>query len=239
MRSLLPTPDTVLTKDKSKQYAEYPSYGGEMQYAQIEGETIFVLSPPTCCKDYLTDALAWNDEDYPSTNIEPGNYKFFADYDKENTTLYLGFDVGGKIKVLNEFEESIGVEPTKHFRVGKVASAVCGDKWWMTTTIHFSMFMSLLRYIQAGSDVETFMAPKLLRGNDPYVQRVWNRMRLLPAALKKLDITIKRNSPSIELQHAMNGHYCLLTNTAIRSRLTYGPQLMEKAPELFETPLEA
>ena len=239
MRSLLPTPETVLTKDKSKLYAEYPSYGAELQYAQIEGDKVYVLSPPTCCKDYLTDALAWNDEDYDINQLGVGCYKFKADYDKENTTLYLGFYVGDKIKVLNEFEESIGVEPTKHFRVGQGASAVCGDKWWMTTTIHFSMFMSLLRYIQAGTDVDTLMTPTLQNGKDPYVRRIWSRMRLLPHALKKLDITIKRNSPTIELQHAMNGHYCLLTNAAIRPRLTYGPQLMERAPEVFSTPVEA
>lgn len=244
MRSSLPTPNTVLRLDESKQYATYVNYGVELSYAQIEDDVVYRLSPPTGCKDYLTDALAWNDENYPADKIGEGNYKFFADYDKENTTLLIGEDLTKRIHILNEYEDSIGVGLTKCFRVRDETysgySAVSGDPWWMTTTIHFSMFMSLCRYIMPGGAEDlTFMADNLNTGRDSYVRPIWNRLRILPQALKKLHtITRKRNSPTIELQHSMNGHYCFLTNSAMRGQLTYGPQMCEVAPELFMTPLK-
>jgi hypothetical protein len=197
-------------------------------FALVEGDTVYPLHDAIKCRDFLNDTLVWLEEGFTRPIY---GYKYKGPIDTEHTTFHLTFcdQVLKNFKLLNEFEESLGLERTAFYDVEDGSIVSRGDKWWMSSTLHLSWYTQCLRHCNYS----------LLTLQDSSSEHLINNLKgkywKIPAALRKLALTIKRNAPSTDSSmHDLNGFYTLMTSgVAIRKQLTYGPQLEAIAPELF------
>lgn len=198
----------------------------KFQFAMVEGDTVFPLHDPIKCRDFLNDTLVWLEEGF----IRPiYGFKYKGPIDTEKTTFRLTRcdKVPSNIEKLNAFEVELGLEPTQLIEVKGGSLVSQGDKWWMSTTLHLSWYTQALRHINYPLTIlEAVSGESLIQSLDG---KFWQ----IPAALRKLTLTIKRNAPNIDEMHDLNGFHTMMTASQIRNKLTYGPQLMAKSPELF------
>ncbi len=213
-----------------------PQHGhSKWAFAQVEGDKVYQLCIATSCKDYLTDAIVWCEEGPPEDF--PSNFQFYGEYDKENTTLIVkGTHYEHNRHLLTKWEESFGLKPTVWMTTDDDSrQVIVADKFWQDTTIHLSLYLSIIRNINTPTMLTSLVDEN---GADYYVREeiVAERCLRLPGILQKLVVTIKRNAPEKDsYMHSCNGHYCALTNTALRSRLTYSEQLAKLDPTILWT----
>lgn len=214
------------------QYA--PRWGVHLAFAKITGDTAELLYTPTTCKDYMTDTLSLEEE---GNKTYGGFWGFKGPTVHENTVIAIsdGSLLKDNILLFQEYELSLGLEPVQLFETQYDHWVVLkADKWWSTTTIHLSLFLSWMRNLNQ-EKVDTLEEAK----RDGYISTKVKQCLELPKALMKLNITIKRNAPSQNGMHSMNGHHFLITTTnQHREKTTYGPQLIElsKEHDIFYVP---
>jgi hypothetical protein len=200
--------------------------------AQIEGDKVYQLCIATSCKDYITDAVVWCEEGPPEDF--PSNFKFYGDYDQENTTLIVkGSHYEHNRHLLNKWEEEFGLKTSVWLPTDdEDRQVLVADKFWQTTTIHLSLFLSMTRNINTQTLLSSLVDEE---GADYYVKGdVADSCLRLPGVLKQLVIGRKRNAPNKDsYMHSCNGHYCMLTNTALRRQLFYTDQLYKIDPTIF------
>lgn len=202
-----------------------------LAYAKIDGDTAKVLCQFTACKDYLTDSLVYSEE-----GIEGSPYwTFQGPIETEHTVLaFVVFaHFRHNIKLFQAWEKRLGITPlevldTDHPHIVIIKA----DKWWMSTTIHLSLLMSWLRNLNSNK------VTKLRDGKgDQYIYSIIREAMILPRALKKLVVTIKRNSPTQGAMHGWNGHYTQIKfGFQEKYNLTYSEQLKKICPRLFNQP---
>ncbi len=204
--------------------------------AQVEEDQAYQLCIATSCKDYLTDAIVWCEEGQPAHY--PTNFQFYGEYDKENTTLLVRSPNHCNINnhLLNKWEESLGLKQTEWLATDDSSWLLLrADKYWQTTTLHLSLFLSALRQINTDIILNTLDSKD---GADYYFREDgagWGaRCMKLALTLKGLVVDRKRNAPEFDsYMHSCNGHYCQLSNANLRNQLYYTKQLLKLDPTIF------
>jgi len=228
----------MLKIDKSKKWKDKQGYcevgqvnKSKFTFALVEADKVFPLHQEIKCRDFLNDTLAWRDEKITDESSIYG-YDYKGPVDTANTTLLLTYCplVAGNMPLLNAFEKELGVTPTEVIPVDGDGSTLVtkGSPWWMKTTVHMAWYTQALRHLN-------YKLTKLTDKSQEYlINDTHDSYWKLPFGLKKLtEFTIVRNAPTLNGMHDHNGFHTLLTNEYIRDKLTYGPQIMKVAPELF------
>ncbi len=202
-------------------------------YAKFTDEnTVNVLHGSTGCKDYMTDALVAIDEERTPHQMY---FPFRGPIETEHTVIAFRCARAflENFPLFQQWELSIGITPTEVFTTQLEDVVVLkADKWWMTTTVHLSLFLSWLRNLSWDK------VSKLgeLCGDQYIFFNTEKCLRLGTALTKLTGVTIKRNAPDYVGMHSLNGHYTVLMLHAVRKGLTYGPALAEIDPDLFPQP---
>lgn len=104
---------------------------------------------PVLCRDFLGDTLVWKAKEQKPCSIY--GWKFAGTIEKKYASLVLddfGQIVQNVKNILNPIEIKIGIKPTTVEVTDDGGHVwVKGDKWWMTTTVHFSWYTTMLRYL--------------------------------------------------------------------------------------------
>ena len=215
-------------------------------WARIEGDKVYFLSNAFyVCKDYMAEMLVENAEDQalpPETRgkeLKKFSWWEGKTIDWDHTTI--ARSVGGKwdknFTLFQDYEKSLGLEPTKVFKVKNYPTlrVLQGDKWWQTTTIHNSLYCSWIRNMSSPEIMKSLDDPNGMDGflyKSPWIK---DRIFQLPLALQKLSVSQVRNSKTKLLMHGKNGHYHLFTSrpTVRHADTVYGEQLEKIDPTLF------
>ena len=184
---------------------------------------------PVLCRDFLGDTLVWIAKEQPPTQIY--GWKFHGTVEKKYTSLVL--DDFGQIEenifLLNVIEEKIGVKMTQ-VEVTEDGSHVWikGDKFWMLTTVHFSWYTTMLRYLTYGIKFQSIDDFENYHTNG-WMSNAFPTFKKLPYVLHKLKITQVSGTKNVaelgRTMHEYNGWYAN-TKDGYESKFTeYGVQL--------------
>lgn len=188
---------------------------------------------PVLCRDFLGDTLVWKAKEVAPSSIY--GWKYYGDVETKYTSMVL--DDFGKIEdnvktILNPIEEKIGVKLTTVEKTDDGKHVwVKGDKFWMLTTVHFSWYTTLLRYLTYPCVFQSFddldAKPTNYWMTEPGVFEIFKK---LPYILKDLKITqvsgIKKVAEaSGHTMHAYNGWYSNTNQKSLAKFTEYGEQL--------------
>jgi hypothetical protein len=200
-----------------------------MAFGEKDDRTARARTALQVCKDYMTDTLVYVEEGYKEQGVY-FNYQGPITTDRTTFVFRISPNFLPNVEMFQEYERSLELTPTEiHTTQNAGYILVEGDPWWMKTTIHLSLYLSWMRNCSISGiskTLEELTAEPYIFSHMPHIMR-------LPEALKKLNITIKRNAPSRDLMHSINGHHSLLSIPQMRSTMTYGKQLFEINPVLF------
>lgn len=142
--------DSRLTNKQAK-YTEVGQYRKcKFSFAEIEGDTVYYLTKPVLCRDYLNDTLVWDEMEDKSQITQICGYHFTGPIKEKDVVLYMedAQHLLGKEGLLKEYEEKLGLKATQFLPTVKGdCVVVIADPWWKSTTLHFSWFTQLLRYL--------------------------------------------------------------------------------------------
>jgi len=185
---------------------------------------------PVLCRDFLGDTLVWKrKEEVPAGAIYSWDYK--GKVETKFTSLVIdnfGEILHNIVTILNPIEEKIKVKLTtaeitddgKHVHIR-------GDKFWMLTTVHFSWYTTLLRYLTWDVKFSNFdeLYDKPTNG---WSKQSFPQFKALPYVLKQLKVTqvagVKLPCDDKYTMHDYNGWYSN-TNEHKRQFTAYGEQL--------------
>jgi len=144
---------------KTQDYAEdYQDRPVKFAYAKKVGDAVKVLHDPVLCRSFLDDTLVWKAKE--SKNCTIYGYNFRGALDKKKTSLYMVDPKGtnplaSNIQVIHKMETDLGLPLTKVYTEDNMEFYIEADKWWMSTTVHFSFFTYLLRQLTYNKDMVT------------------------------------------------------------------------------------
>lgn len=204
---------------------------GVMGFGKIAGERAVALHQLEACKDYLTDHICY-EEKGKIQHSWLGNFNYVRD-----KTILVWREKDGflqyNLSLLQEYEKELGITPTVvHTTNNEQFIVTEGDPFWQTTTIHLSMYLSLIRNCRVSYKITDLWG----KHGDPYVFDVAEKLKKLPYALMELKVDRKQNAPDHGEMHSRNGHWCLLTQGHLLEELHYYPQLKDICPELLPDP---
>lgn len=205
--------------------------GISMGFCSVKDDVVSIISNLTSCKDYLTDALVFDEEGMG--NAASWAYRASGKLEQDRLTLYMILppQFTENVLLMQEYELSEGLDPVQVDEIEGCPDVYVlrADPWWMTTTLHLSAFLSMVRNIAV---TKILGSMEEARGCG-YTWRLLPNVYKLVSGLKHIEYVRRRNSPNIQTMHGLNGHYCFLTvNPVAREALTYTKQLMEIDPEI-------
>lgn len=215
----------------------HDSYGEEAQdrpcrfyFAYVKNGVLNTDHGPVLCRDFLSDTLVWKAKEETQCSIY--GWKYTGKVEKAYTSLVID-DFGQIIynvkSILNPIEKEIGVKlTTVELTEDGEHVWVKGDKWWMTTTVHFSWYTTLLRYLTWNKKFTSFDDLKAHPTND-WMGEVFDKFKKLPYVLPQLKfVSVRGSKPSCDgsVMHDYNGWYCNVTNNKWKNKHTvYQEQL--------------
>lgn len=176
---------------------EYDTYGEEDQdrpckfyWAVVKKGQLETNHGPVLCRDFLGDTLVWKAKEAPPCSIYGWDYT--GPVEKKYTSLVIT-DFGNIIKniqnILNPIEDELGIKNTQAEVTDDGAHVwVKGDKWWMLTTVHFSWYTTLLRYLTYSHSFKEFEQLREFPTND-WMEGAFDTFKKLPYVLPELKIT--------------------------------------------------
>lgn len=186
---------------------------------------------PVLCRDFLGDTLVWIAKEDKSNSIY--GWKFRGDVEKDFTSLVL--NDFGKIEenvktILNPIEAEIGVELTTVEKTDDGKHVwIKGDKFWMLTTIHFSWYTTLLRYLTYNNVFKNFDELDKKPTNH-WMKEAFPRFKKLPYVLKQMKITKVRGAGEGQTGTTMHDYNGWYSNTEFNYKYKfteYGEQLKQ------------
>lgn len=191
-------------------------------FAEIEGDTVYYLTKPVLCRDYLNDTLVWDEMEDKSKTVPVCGYHFTGPVKEKDVVLYMedAQHLLGKESLLKEYEEELGLKPVQFLPTVKGnCVVVVADPWWKTTTLHFSWFTQLLRYLSYESVKKLGDA-----SNENMIAVLKDRYWNFPYKLAKLKVKNKRrvaplgNGPhdDASLMHTYSGFYGFLSYPTVK-----------------------
>ena len=186
---------------------------------------------PVLCRDFLGDTLVWK-----AKEVAPGriySWVYHGEVETKYTSLVL--DDFGCIEfnvksILNPIEEKIGVKLTT---VEKTEDGehvwVKGDKFWMLTTVHFSWYTTLLRYLTWDKKFTAFTDLEEYPTNEWMDEKSFALFTRIPYILHDLKVTQVSGTKNVSsvgnhTMHDFNGWRAAVDN--YKSKFTeYGEQL--------------
>lgn len=160
---------------------------------------------PVLCRDFLNDTLVWKAKETPGGTIY--GYKYRGKITKSKTRLMIE-DHGNLVEnivFLNKIEKENDIPLTKIIPLETGEVIVEGDKWWMSTTVHFSWLTSLLRWLTHDNKVKSWDDVNY----DSFANKYMNDFKKLPAALKRLKVTkvAGASDTALSAMHKYNGWF--------------------------------
>lgn len=198
----------------------------KFSFAEIEGDTVYYLTKPVLCRDYLNDTLVWDELEDKSKVKEICGYKFTGPINRDNVILYMedAEYLLGKENMLEEYEKPLGLKPIQFLpTVKKDCVVVIADPWWQSSTLQFSWLTQLLRHLTYPSVTE-LKAPS----REMMIQHLGDKYWELPFKAAKLKFTERRIAPrpkedpeswldESSLLHSYSGFFGFLT-TSIKQK---------------------
>lgn len=176
---------------KPKNYAEdFQKRPCKFAFARLNKAGNFrVLVDPALCRDFLGDTLVWKAKE----NTDPGdiygwNYRGYVDPKK--VCLYIEDTRHSWLlqnqPFLNQLEMEIGLKTfTSVTDLGEGKNlAVLADKWWMTTTVHFSFYTYLLRQLTYDTHVKDWGNFVVTGPGEQLTDSILQRFHLMLTKLK-------------------------------------------------------
>lgn len=195
-------------------------------FAMRDGEDFKIMVDPVLCRDFLNDTLVWKAKENEPCTIYSYNYK--GKIETEDSVLYLYDDdcngLQDNIGFLNELEREIGIKETQLFTNDSKEYGIVGDKWWMTTTVHYSFYTYLIRLLTYKKTIKTW---KDLPHDEWVATKVKEKLPKLHLALKLLQVnqvagTAKDYLTGDDTMHNYNGFHAQFVHP---NYTQYGKQL--------------
>lgn len=176
----------------------HESYGEETQdrpcqfyWAKVKKGTLYTNHGPVLCRDFLGDTLVWRAKETSVSSVY--GWRYVGEVEAKYTSLVI--NDFGKIEsnvksILNPIEEKIGVKLTTVEKTDDGEHVwVKGDKWWMLTTVHFSWYTTLLRYLTYDKLFTAFSDLEAYPTNEWMDSEKFKIFEKLPYVLPKLVVT--------------------------------------------------
>lgn len=201
-------------------------------WAKVKKGVLTTDHGPVLCRDFLGDTLVWKAKETAPSCIYSWSYD--GDVEKKYTSIVL--DNFGNIEhnvktILNPIEEKIGVKLTTVEKTDDGQHVwVKGDKFWMTTTVHFSWYTTMLRYLTYDNAFEKIEDLKDYPTNY-WMNEAFPIFVKLPHVLKQLKVTQVSGTKDVKANgghtmHNYNGWYNNTNFTGYQIKFTeYGEQL--------------
>jgi len=217
---------------ETQHYAEaHQTRKCKIAFAERDGDAFKILVDPVLCRDFLNDTLVWKAGENEHCQIY--GYGYTGKVETEDSVLYLWDKnpngLKKNIEFLNKLEREVGITETQLFTDDETEYGIVGDKWWMTTTVHFSWYTYLLRLLTYRHKIESFDD---LTHDDWVEENVKSRLEKLHLALKDLKVTQvsgtkKEYLDGEDTMHDYNGFHSQFTMPQFTE---YGEQLNELLP---------